>query len=300
MLLDVDPGAATNRTVVTFVGEPDAVEEAAFRAIKTAAALIDMTPASGRAPAPGRDRRLPVRSRVKAPRWTTASRSRDDSGNGVGDEARHSGLSVRGRGDTPGAEVVGRHSQGRVRGPRREAQGCGVRPDFGPARFHAKSGATVIGAREFLIAYNVNLNTRDKKLANAIAQAIREAGTVKSQSPTAPTTTIPGRFKECRAVGWYIEEFGRAQVSINLTNYKVTPLHDVFDAVCDEAAKLGLRVTGSELVGLIPREALLAAGDHYLAKQGKTTRRSRKRSASTRRCSRSGLRTSARSIRATR
>jgi glutamate formiminotransferase/formiminotetrahydrofolate cyclodeaminase len=128
----------------------------------------------------------------------------------------------------------------------------------------------VIGAREFLIAYNVNLNTRDKKLANAIAQSLREAGRTK-KGPDGTTTTIPGRFKECRAVGWYIEEFGRAQVSINLTNYKVTPLHQVFDAACDEAAKLGLRVTGSELVGLIPREALLAAGDHYLAKQGKTS-----------------------------
>jgi glutamate formiminotransferase/formiminotetrahydrofolate cyclodeaminase len=128
----------------------------------------------------------------------------------------------------------------------------------------------VIGARAFLIAYNVNLNTRDKKLANTIAQAIREQGRSK-RGADGTTTTIPGRFKECRAVGWYIEEFGRAQVSINLTNHKVTPLHDVFDAVCEEAAKLGLRVTGSELVGLIPQEALLAAGDHYLTRQGKTT-----------------------------
>jgi glutamate formiminotransferase/formiminotetrahydrofolate cyclodeaminase len=127
----------------------------------------------------------------------------------------------------------------------------------------------VIGAREFLIAYNVNLNTRDKKLANVIAQALREAGR-STKSADGTTTIVPGRFKECRAVGWYIEEFGRAQVSINLTNYKVTPLHAVFDAACEEAAKLGLRVTGSELVGLIPREALLAAGDHYLSRQGKT------------------------------
>ncbi len=142
-------------------------------------------------------------------------------------------------------------------------------PDFGPAKFNAQSGATAIGAREFLIAYNINLNTRDKKLANTIAQALREAGK-STKGADGTITKIPGRFKECRAVGWYIEEFGRAQVSINLTNYKVTPLHEVFDAACEEAAKLGLRVTGSELVGLIPREALLAAGDHYLAKQGKT------------------------------
>src|SRR4029077_2996838 len=110
----------------------------------------------------------------------------------------------------------------------------------------------------------------DKKLANAIAQALREAG--KSTKYADGTTRIvPGRVTGCRAVGWYIEEFGRAQVSINLTTYKVTPVHAVFDAACEEAAKLGLRVTGSELVGLIPREALLAAGDHYLAKQGKTS-----------------------------
>jgi glutamate formiminotransferase/formiminotetrahydrofolate cyclodeaminase len=269
VLLDVDAGVATNRTVVTFIGEPEAVEEAAFRSIQKAAALIDMSRHRGEHPRLGATDVcpfVPVSGATMDDCVAIAARL----GQRVGEE-----LGIPVYLYEAAAKRAERRSLADIRKGEYEALSEKLKdpawaPDFGPARFHREAGATVIGAREFLIAYNVNLNTRDKKLANAIAQAIREAGRTKRAADGA-ITTIPGRFKECRAVGWYIEEFGRAQVSINLTNYNVTPLHDVFDACCEEASKLGLRVTGSELVGLIPKAALLAAGDHFLTKQGKTT-----------------------------
>jgi glutamate formiminotransferase/formiminotetrahydrofolate cyclodeaminase len=268
VLLDVDPGAATNRTVVTFIGEPEAVEEAAFRAIKKAAATIDMSQHFGEHPRQGATDVCPFVPVSGATMEDCVALARR-LGKRVGEELDIPVYLYEAAAVRPDRKSLADIRKGEYEALPLKLKDPNFEPDFGPARFNARSGATVIGAREFLIAYNVNLNTRDKKLANAIAQALREAG--KSvRSASGPTTQIPGRFKECRAVGWYIEEFGRAQVSINLTNYKVTPVHDVFDAACEEAAKLGLRVTGSELVGLIPREALLAAGDHYLAKQGKT------------------------------
>jgi len=152
------------------------------------------------------------------------------------------------------------------------------KPDFGPAEFRPGAGATVIGVREFLIAYNVNLNTRDTKIAKEIAFSIREKGRLKRDTnrkivrdEDGKALRAPGKFKECKAVGWYMEDFGRAQVSINLTNYKITPPHLVFDECSRLAEKLGARVTGSELVGLIPLEAVEMAGKYYLRKQGRTT-----------------------------
>jgi glutamate formiminotransferase / formiminotetrahydrofolate cyclodeaminase len=269
VLLDVDPGAATNRTVVTFIGGPDAVEEAAFRAIKKAAALIDMSRHHGEHPRMGATDVcpfIPVQGATMDDCVAIANRL----GRRVGDELGIPVYLYEAAASRPERRSLADVRKGEYEALPEKMKGTGFAPDFGPAKFNAASGATVIGAREFLIAYNVNLNTRDKKLANAIAQALREAGKSK-RGADGTMTTIPGRFKECRAVGWYIEEFGRAQVSINLTNYRVTPLHEVFDAACEEAGKLGLRVTGSELVGLIPSEAILAAGDHYLVKQGKTT-----------------------------
>ena len=269
VLLDVDPGAATNRTVVTFIGGPEAVEEAAFRAIKRAAALIDMASHRGEHPRLG--------ATDVCPFVPVSGATMDDCvaiakrlGRRVGEELGIPVYLYEAAARRPDRKSLADIRKGEYEGLPEKLKDPAFVPDFGPARFNARSGATVIGAREFLIAYNVNLNTRDKRLANAIAQSIREAGRTK-RGPDGTATQTPGRFKECRAVGWYIEEFGRAQVSINLTNYNVTPVHEVFDAVCEEAAKLGLRVTGSELVGLIPLEALLAAGDCYLAKQGKTT-----------------------------
>jgi glutamate formiminotransferase/formiminotetrahydrofolate cyclodeaminase len=152
------------------------------------------------------------------------------------------------------------------------------KPDFGPAEFKPGPGATVIGAREFLIAYNVNLNTRDTRIAKELAFGIREKGRLKRDAnrkivrdDNGKALRVPGKFRECKAVGWYMEDFGRAQVSINLTNYKVTPPHLVYDECCRLAEELGARVTGSELVGLIPLEAMLQAGRYYLKKQGRTT-----------------------------
>lgn len=268
VLLDVDPGATTNRTVVTFIGEPNAVEEAAFRSIRKAAATIDMSRHQGEHPRLG--------ATDVCPFVPVSGATMDDCvaiarrlGKRVGDELGIPVFLYESAATRPERKSLADIRKGEYEALSQKLEDPEFAPDFGPAKFNAKSGATVIGAREFLIAYNVNLNTRDKKLANAIAQALREAGKSK-RLPDGSTSQVPGRFKECRAVGWYIEEFGRAQVSINLTNYKVTPLHEVFDAACDEASKLGLRVTGSELVGLIPRDALLAAGDHYFAKQGKT------------------------------
>ena len=276
MLLDVDPGAATNRTVVTFIGPPGAVEEAAFRAIRKAAALIDMSRHKGEHPRMGATDVCPFVPVQGATTEDCVAISRS-LGKRVGEE-----LGIPVYLYEAAASRHERRSLADVRKGEYEALAEKLKdpfwaPDFGPAAFNPRSGATVIGAREFLIAWNVNLNTRDKKPANTIAQEIREAGKPKRgpdgkilKDAAGKNVTVPGRFKECRAVGWYIEEYGRAQVSINMTNYKITPIHTIFDACREEAAKLGLRVTGSELVGLIPLQALLDAGDYYLDKQGKT------------------------------
>jgi len=268
LLLDVDPGAATNRTVVTLIGPPDAVEEAAFRAIRKAAQLIDMTKHRGEHPRMGATDVcpfIPVQGATMEDCVEVARRV----GRRAGEELGIPVYLYEEAATRPDRKSLADIRKGEYEALVAKHQDPAFVPDFGPHRFNPGAGATVIGAREFLIAYNVNLNTRDKKLANAIAQAIREAGkTVKAADGS--RQTVPGRFTHCRAVGWYIEEFGRAQVSINLTNHKVTPLHEVFEACREEAARLGLRVTGSELVGLIPRQAMLAAGDHFLAKQGKT------------------------------
>ena len=273
VLLDVDPGSATNRTVVTFVGNPEAVEEAAFQAMKTAAALIDMTKHHGEHPRMGATDVCPFvpLENVTVDECVALARR---LGRRVGEE-----LGIPVFLYEAAATVPERVSLAVVR--RGEYEGLPDRsdpPDFGPREFNPTSGATAIGAREFLIAYNINLNTRDRGLANEIAGVLREsgrprrdeAGTILREADGTPLRE-PGEFHELRGVGWYIEEYGRAQLSFNLTNHKATALHEVFDAACREAGKRGLRVTGSELVGLVPREALLAAGDHYLAQQGATT-----------------------------
>jgi glutamate formiminotransferase len=277
VLLDVDPGIATNRTVVTFIGGPQAVEEAAFRAIRKAAQLIDMTHHSGehaRIGATDVCPFVPVAGATMADCVAIAQRL----GRRVGEELGIPVFLYEAAATRPDRKSLSDIRRGEYEALPEKLKDAAFRPDCGPAVFNARSGATVIGAREFLVAYNVNVNSRDRKLANAIAKEIREAGKARRgpdgkivKDSDGKTVNVPGRFKECRAVGWYIEEFGRAQVSINLTNTTVTPIHEVFDACREEAGRLGLRVTGSEIVGLIPRAALLAAGDHYLAKQGKTT-----------------------------
>lgn len=275
-LLDVDPGADTNRTVMTFVGAPDDVIEAAFQAIKTAGALIDMRNHHGAHPRMGATDvcpLIPIDGIDNAGCVALAERLGERVGRELGIpvylyehaarcEARRNLATIR---------------AGEYEGLEHKMTAPEWKPDFGEG-FNARSGATVIGVREFLIAYNVNLNTSDKKLASDIALTIRETGRLKrnadgeiERDAQGNQLREPGMFQNVKAVGWYIEQYRQAQVSINLTNYKVTPPHVVFDAIRAEAEKRGLLVTGSELVGLIPLEALRMAGRHYLARQGRST-----------------------------
>jgi glutamate formiminotransferase/formiminotetrahydrofolate cyclodeaminase len=266
-LLDVDPGKDTNRTVVTFAGSPAGVEEAAFQAIKKAAELIDMSKHSGAHPRLGATDVcpfVPVAGVTMAECVEIAKRL----GRRVGEEL---GIPVYLYEEAAGSEErksLAYIREGEYEGLNEKLKKKEFKPDFGKAIFNKKSGATVIGAREFLIAYNVNLNTRNVKLAKEIANRMREKGRMVKNAETGEKETIPGKLKAVRAVGWYIAEYQMAQLSVNLLNSNVTPLYRVFEAAERLAAEFGLRVTGSELVGLIPLEALLQVGRHYLKKQG--------------------------------
>jgi len=270
MLLDVDPGRDTNRTVVTFAGSPEGVEEAAFQAIKKAAELIDMAAHKGAHPRMG--------ATDVCPFVPVSGVSVDDCvqlarrlGKRVADD-----LAIPVYLYEEAATNAKRRSLAYLREGEYEAlpeklQSDEFKPDFGRPVFNSRSGATVIGVREFLIAYNVNLNTRNVKLAREIANTIREKGRTVANPKTGLKETIPGTLKEVRAVGWYISEYHMAQVSVNLLNYKATPLYQVFEE-CDRVAReLGVRVTGSEMVGLVPLAAMLESGRFYLKKQGNST-----------------------------
>lgn len=276
-LLDVDPGRATNRTVVTFVGSPEAVAEAAFQGIAKAADLIDMRNHSGEHARMGAIDVcpfVPVRG-VTMDDCTAMAKS---VGKRVAEEVSIPVYLYENAASTPDRTNLAAVRAGEYEGLPEKLKDPYWKPDFGKAEFNPKSGATAIGARQFLIAYNVNLNTRDRKLATDIALDIREAGRAKRdiegkiiRDEDGKAVKVPGLLKACKAVGWEIEEYGKAQVSINLTDYTVTPPHAAFEAVREGARKRGLRVTGSELVGLVPLEAMLLAGRHYLTSQGKTT-----------------------------
>ena len=275
-LLDVDPGESTNRTVVTFIGPPEAVLEAAYRAIAKAAEVIDMSVHRG------------AHSRIGAtdvcPFVPVSGVTMEDCVRLAGElgarVARELGIPVylyEAAARRPERRNLATIRAGEYEGLPEKLRDRAWAPDYGEAVFNARSGATVIGAREFLIAYNINLNTRDRKLANEIALTLRESGRTRKdkdgnavKDAKGRTVKVPGKFREVKAVGWYIEDYGRAQISVNFTNYKVSPPHLVFDEASRLAAKMGLRVTGSELVGLIPKEALLMAGRYYLEKQGKS------------------------------
>jgi glutamate formiminotransferase/formiminotetrahydrofolate cyclodeaminase len=276
MLLDVDPGAATNRTVVTFAGPPDAVLEAAYRAIAQAAESIDMSRHSGEHARMGATDVCPFVPMQGATMEDCVELARLLAQR-VGEELGIPVYLYGSAASRPERRRLPDIRQGEYEALPEKLKDPSFAPDFGPAKFNARSGATAIGAREFLIAWNINLNTRERKLANKIAAELRETGKPKRDAQRkfvrdadGKVLRVPGRFTELQGGGWYIEEYGRAQISFNLMNYKVTSIHDVFDACREEAAKVGVRVTGSELVGLIPLEALLAAGDHYLTKQGRT------------------------------
>jgi glutamate formiminotransferase/formiminotetrahydrofolate cyclodeaminase len=275
-LLDVDPGESTNRTVVTFIGSPEGAKEAAFRAIAKAAEVIDMTKHRG------------AHSRIGAtdvcPFVPVSEITMEDCialAHEVAERvARELGIPVylyEEAAQKPERQNLATIRAGEYEGLPEKLKDPAWAPDYGEPVFNPRSGATVIGAREFLIAYNVNLNTRDRRLAHEIALGLRESGRAKRdeagnivKDDSGKTVNLPGKFKHIKAVGWYIEDYGIAQVSINFTNYKVTPVHVVFDEAIREAERLGLRVTGSELVGLIPKEAMLMTGRFYLEKQGKS------------------------------
>ncbi len=275
-LLDVDPGADTNRTVVTMVGAPDDVVEAAFRAIAMAAQVLDMTEHRGahaRMGATDVCPFVPVRGMTMEDCAGLARRLGERVGTELGIPVYLYEHAAR----KPAWKNLANVRAGEYEGLAARAGNPDWTPDFGPDVFNARSGATAIGAREFLIAYNVNLNTRSKKLAHDIALDIREKGRRKRDASGKAVrdddgnfVLVPGRFRECKAVGWYIPEYGQAQISINLTNYHVTSMHDVLDAIEERAHQRGLRVTGSEIVGLVPLEAIRESGLHYLRRQGLT------------------------------
>lgn len=275
-LLDVDPGESTNRTVVTFIGTPEGVKEAAFNAIKKAAEVIDMTRHQGAHSRIGATDVCPFVP-VSGVTMEDCVQIAHEVAKRVADELEIPVYLYEEAAQKPERKNLANIRAGEYEGLEEKLKNPDWAPDYGKPIFNAKSGATNIGAREFLIAYNINLNSRDRTLARHIAFNLREKGRAKRdeegkiiRDENGKSIKIPGKFKAVKAVGWFIEDYGIAQISINFTNYKISPPHLVFDEAIKEAEAIGLRVTGSELVGLIPKEAMLQAGRHYLKKQGKS------------------------------
>ncbi|RMF10411.1 MAG: glutamate formimidoyltransferase, partial [Candidatus Neomarinimicrobiota bacterium] len=328
-LLDVDPGRDTNRTVVTFVGEPAAVAEAAYQGIKTAAEILDMRSHSGAHPRMGATDVCPFIPVADSTVEECVALSRQVAER-VGTELKIPVFLYEYSATRPERRNLAVIREGEYEGMDQKLRDSRWTPDFGPAALHPQAGVTAIGCRDFLIAYNINLNTRDVRLATDIAFELREKGRSKRiPDPASPNlldgtivrygedhwpcsfcegilssrkelehhartdhdrdlvafwrsygydpehlvgkaVKVPGRFPHVKAIGWYIDTFKRAQISINFTRFRDSTIHDVFDAACELAAERGIRVTGSELVGLIPLEAILLAGNHYLRKQGRS------------------------------
>jgi len=275
-LLDVDPGKATNRTVVTFVGTPDTVLEAAFRAIRKASAIIDMSRHKGEHPRFGGTDVCPLVPVANISMKETAEYARKLAER-VGKELEIPVYCYENAAFNEERRNLANCRSGEYEGLPKKLEDPHWKPDFGPAKFNPRTGAIAIGARDFLVDYNVNLNTTSTRRANAVAFDIRDKGRpVREGNPiTGKIKTdeegnelwIPGALKACKAIGWYIEEYGIAQVSINLTNISITPVHVAFEAACKSAQERGMRVTGSELVGLIPLRAMIDAGKYFLKKQ---------------------------------
>lgn len=267
-LLNVDPGKATNRTVVTFVGRPDAVVEAAYQAIKKAGELIDMSKHKGEHPRMGATDVCPLIPISNISMEETAGYSQQLAKK-VGEELQIPVFLYEAAQPNKERSNLSVIRAGEYEGFFKKIKQPEWKPDFGPAVFDAKRGGTVIGARDFLVAYNVNLNTTSTRRANAIAFDVREAG--RNVVENGVKVNKPGSLKCVKAIGWFIEEYGIAQISINLTNIHVTPVHIAFDEVCRKADARGIRVTGSELVGLVPLKAMMDAGKYFLRKQKRST-----------------------------
>ena len=279
-LLDVDPGAATNRTVVTMVGTPEEVLEAAFRAIRKASEVIDMSRHHGEHPRFGGTDVCPLVPIAGITMEETAELARRLAAR-VGDELGIPVYCYENAAFVPERRNLASCRAGEYEGLPKKLADPHWRPDFGPAEFNPRTGAIAIGARDFLVAYNVNLNTTSTRRANAVAFDIREKGRpVREGNPVTGKIKkddqgneiwTPGSLKACKAIGWYIEEYGIAQVSINLTNISITSVHEAFEEASRRATDRGMRVTGSELVGLIPKKAMIDAGKYFLRKQQRST-----------------------------
>jgi len=275
-LLNVDPGASTNRTVVTFAGSPEAAGEAAFRGIQKAAELIDMRKHHGAHPRMGATDVCPFIP-VSNVTWEEAIACAHQLGKRVGEELKIPVYLYEKAAKDQSRSNLSIIRSGEYEGFFEKIKEAAWKPDFGPSVFNEKSGATVIGAREFLVAYNVNLNTKAVRRATSVAFDVRENGRVKTDDGTprgkpvldanGEPVRVPGMLKHVKAIGWYVEEYGMAQVSMNLTNIEETPLHAAFDACHEAASKRGLRVTGSEVVGMLPKKCLVEAGKYFLRKQ---------------------------------
>lgn len=275
-LLDVDPGAATNRTVVTMVGTPDEVIEAAFLAVKKASEIIDMRKHKGEHPRMGATDVCPLIPVANISMEETVEYARKLAER-IGNELDISVYCYENAALKPERRNLATCRSGEYEGLAEKFTKPEWKPDFGPAKLNAKAGATAVGARDFLVAFNVNLNTTSTRRANSIAFDVRERGRVKREGNPITGKIVkdengnpvhtPGSLKAVKAIGWFIEEYGVAQISMNLTNVSITPVHIAFDEVCRKADARGIRVTGSELVGLIPLKAMIEAGKYFLTKQ---------------------------------
>jgi len=281
-LLDIDPGKATNRTVITFVGEPTQVIEAAFRLIKKASELIDMSKQTGEHPRFGATDVCPLIPIANISMKETASYAHM-LGKRVGEELGISGYYYENAATKEDRKNLAIVRSGEYEGLENKLSDTNWKPDFGPTTYTVKTknaGVTAISARDFLVAYNINLNSTSTRRANAIAFDIREAGRVKREGnpitgkkvvdANGEPVRIPGKLKAVKGIGWFIEEYGIAQISYNLTNISITSMHEAFDETLKAADKRGIRVTGSELVGLVPLQAMLDAADYFLRKQNRS------------------------------
>ena len=281
-LLDIDPGKATNRTVITFVGEPSQVIEAAFRLIKKASELIDMSKQTGEHPRFGATDVCPLIPIANISMEETANYAHM-LGKRIGEELGISGYYYENAATKEDRRNLATVRSGEYEGLENKLSDTNWKPDFGPITYTSKTkkaGVTAISARDFLVAYNINLNSTSTRRANAIAFDIREAGRVKREGnpitgkkvvdANGDPVRIPGKLKAVKGIGWYIEEYGIAQISYNLTNISITSMHEAFDETLKAADKRGIRVTGSELVGLVPLQALLDAADYFLQKQNRS------------------------------